>query len=160
MMPSTRERTSTRRYGDTWPTNSYASRIVAGATVMMPTCAGGGTNAFAGALLQAVEHRSSTSANAMRRVGELGMQRQAEERRRMIGCVVLRSNVTDTAWREEERRAGRAASGRLFSPVPDGTGRFSDYRTALGSAGTAPQLRQLDAHLGRSSHVLHADPLV
>jgi len=83
MMPSTRDRTSTRRNGDTWPTNSYASGIVAGATVTMPTCAGGGTNAFAGAFSQAVVAVNSVisaSANALRRVGVLGMQWEADER--------------------------------------------------------------------------------
>jgi hypothetical protein len=44
--------------------------------VTIPTCVGGGTNALAGALLQALVAANrviSASANALRRVGELGM---------------------------------------------------------------------------------------
>jgi hypothetical protein len=52
--------------------------------VTTPICAGGGTNAFGGPLSQAVDPPSNVNsvsdASALRRVGELGMQWEADER--------------------------------------------------------------------------------
>jgi hypothetical protein len=88
-----------------------------GATVTTPTCAGGGTNALAGAFSQALGPMSNASANAVQRVGELGMRREAEERRRMSRSVVYRRNVTGTARLEEEHRRDCASAGFASSPA-------------------------------------------
>src|SRR5690348_3258817 len=74
-MPSTRDRTSTRRYGCTCPTNSYASGMLVGATVTMPTCAGGGANGLAGALLHALAANSSATTEIVWRENGLTMLR-------------------------------------------------------------------------------------
>src|SRR6476659_5531227 len=63
MLPSTRDRTSTRRSGWTWPTNSYACAIVAGATLTTPTGVGGGFGGGGGALLV----QAATSATSVTR---------------------------------------------------------------------------------------------
>src|SRR6185437_14522568 len=112
-MPSTRERTSTRRNGCTWPANSYASATRAGATVTTPTGVGGSAKdcADGGALLpHATAMTSSAARAAAREFTQLIRGGPASKRENGEGV-----KKSQTACKRPSRRGARVVA----SPIID-----------------------------------------